>query len=126
METSVFIAKLFAVAYVVVGLGVLFNPGHYKKVFDDMMKSSSFIYLGGVMALIAGFLILNVHNVWVKDWTVVITVFGWLALVKGVLLLVVPQPLLKFSQVLLKKLWIVGIGALAMGVVFGYFGFYGS
>lgn len=124
METSVFIAKIVAVYYVAVGLGVLLNASFYRKAFNDMLKNSAFIFLGGIMALVIGFLIVNFHNVWVKDWTVLITILGWLALLKGLLMFLIPKPFLSFSKVFIKNLWFVVIFALALGGVLGYFGFF--
>lgn len=124
METSILIAKMFAVAYVVIGLGMLLNYGYFKKMFNEMMKSAGFLYLGGIMALLAGFLIVNFHNVWVWDWTVIITVLGWLALLKGVLLLLAPKVMVAFTRLFTNVLWIAAVFALVLGGVLGYFGFF--
>ncbi len=124
METSILIAKMVAVFYVAVGLGILFNHVYFKKMINEMMKSAGFFYLGGIMALLAGFLIVNFHNVWVWDWTVIITVLGWLALLKGILLLLAPQVLVVFARLFTNILWVAGVFALVMGGVLGYFGFF--
>ncbi len=124
METSVFIAKLFAVAYLGVGLGLLVNYDYFKKAFNEMMKSAAFLFYGGVMALLAGFLIVNVHNVWVQDWTVIITVLGWLALLKGALLLLLPKVMVAFTKFFVKFAWLAIVVALVLGGVLGYFGFF--
>ena len=75
METSILVARMFAVVYIVVGIGMVLNAAYFKKVFDGMWKESGMIVLGGMMSLLAGFLLVTYHNLWVKDWTVVITVF---------------------------------------------------
>ncbi len=123
METSILVAKILGIAYISIGLGVLFSPGHYKKLFSDFDKNPTFVYLGGIMALLAGFLIVNFHNIWIKDWVVVITVVGWLALVKGVLLLIAPKVILGMSKPLLKNLKLIGLFALVLGLLVSYLGF---
>lgn len=123
MELSIFIAKIFAVAYLFIGLGMLMSPGHYKKMMDEIMKNASVLYLGGIMAVLAGFLIVNAHNVW-EGWPTIITVFGWLALLKGFMLLAFPDAFVSWGK-LFKKMNMAGIGVfvLALGLLFGYFGF---
>lgn len=124
METSILVAKILGLCYVVLGLGILINGAYYKKVFNKFMDDSSFLFIGGVMSLVLGFLILNVHNVWVKDWTVLVTIIGWIALVKGIVLLVAPKFLVDFSRSILKHTTVIGVGVLIMGGIFGYLGFF--
>ena len=125
METSIFIAKLFGVVYLVIGFGVLINGKFYKKMFDSFLKELGTIYLGGFMALIAGLVILLTHNVW-EGWPILITVFGWLALLKGVWILVFPGSMVKVAEGMFKKMSMSWIGAFAMvmGGIFCYFGFF--
>ncbi|MCK5611529.1 hypothetical protein KAR91_57190 [Candidatus Pacearchaeota archaeon] len=123
MATSIFIAKLFAVVYLFIGLGMLMSSKHYKNMLLEMMKDSSMFYFGGILATIAGFLIVNAHNVW-TGWPILISVIGWLALLKGFMLLVFPEHF-KFWGKLFKK-WnmsTLGVFVIAMGFLFGYFGF---
>ncbi len=123
METSILVARMFAVVYIVVGIGMVLNAAYFKKVFDGMWKESGMIVLGGMMSLLAGFLLVTYHNLWVKDWTVVITVFGWLALLKGILIFLFPKPFAAFSKLFLKNIQLFGVFALVLGLFFGYFGY---
>jgi hypothetical protein len=45
----------------------------------------------GVLALLAGVAVVNAHNTWVPDWRVIVTVLGWLLVVRGVMNLVFPE-----------------------------------
>jgi hypothetical protein len=42
-----------------------------------MLHAGILFYLCGLLSLLAGLVILNLHNKWV-DWRVIITVLGWL------------------------------------------------
>ena len=126
METSIFIAKLLAVVYLAIGFGILLNQSYYRKGLDEMVSNAGIMYLGGFMALVIGFLMVTYHNIWVKSWIVLITILGWFALLKGLLLLILPKTMTRFSMSLFKKknfLLIDGIIALILGFIFGYFGF---
>jgi hypothetical protein len=41
------------------------------------------VYLSGVMLFVAGLAIVRAHNIWVKNWTVLVTLCGWSFLVLG-------------------------------------------
>jgi hypothetical protein len=43
------------------------------------------VYLSGVLWFVAGLAIVRAHNVWVRNWTVLVTLTGWFALVLGLL-----------------------------------------
>jgi hypothetical protein len=42
------------------------------------------VYLSGVLMFVAGLAIVRTHNRWRLDWTVLVTLSGWLALALGV------------------------------------------
>lgn len=125
MDLSIFVAQILALAYLSIGLGLLFNRKYYVKAFPEMMKNHSVFYLGGVMALIIGYLLVTYHNFWVKDWTVIITILGWGALIKGITLLAFPEQMMKFSKhmVTKKNIGVITTFVLTLGLIFGYFGF---
>ncbi|MBT4916851.1 hypothetical protein HN709_04955 [Candidatus Peregrinibacteria bacterium] len=124
METSILVAQILGLVYVVLGLGMLLNGAYYKKTFDELLKSPSFMFFGGIMSLILGFLIVRVHNFWVMDWTVIVTIIGWGALLKGFMIFLAPKALISFSKPILKNVQLIGFFAFVLGLVMGYFGFF--
>ena len=125
MEFSIFIARVAAVIYLSIGIGLFIDGDYYKKSFDKMLGDPGTMYLGGFIALIIGFLIVSLHNHWVKDWRVLVTLIGWIGLIKGVALLAVPGPMLDFSRKLIKgmNMNFIAVFAITFGAVLGYFGF---
>jgi len=124
MDLSILIAKLFSVVYAAMGLGMLINMKFYKKLFNDMYKTTTFIFAWGIFATTVGLFIVLNHNIWVADWTVIITVIGWIALFKGLSMLIFPN-ILKISEKMFKGtgfLYAIGVFALIFGCVLGYFG----
>lgn len=47
------------------------------------MQIPPVVYLSGVLMFVGGFAIVRAHNVWTRDWTVLVTVVGWFGLVLG-------------------------------------------
>jgi hypothetical protein len=41
------------------------------------------VYLSGVLMFVAGLAIVRAHNRWARDWTVLVTLSGWLGVVLG-------------------------------------------
>ena len=103
MTTSLFLAKLLGLYFLIIAAGVLLNFKTYRKVMEDLLKNSAFCYLAGVFALFFGLLIILFHNVWTADWRVIVTLMGWLGLVKGVWLTVFPNSVAKVITAHLKN-----------------------
>ena len=120
-ELSIAIAQLLAIIYIGAGLAGLINKTNYKKIMDGIFKQSALVYLSGMFALLIGGLLVIFHNMWVADWPVIITVIGWIGMLKGFILLAWPNHLKKMSSPLLsmKALpWFM----LVLGLVFAYLG----
>ena len=83
MATSVFIARLAGPVFLALGLGLLVNPGCYREITGEVLRSKALILYAGLLALPAGLAIVLTHNVWVADWRVVITLLGWLMIASG-------------------------------------------
>lgn len=98
MENSVFIAKIIGPFFIIVALGLLLNLKHYLRMMEEFCKSSTLLYLGGFNAFIFGILIVLFHNVWQLQWPVIITILGWIGLIKGVALLVFPDAMARLSS----------------------------
>jgi hypothetical protein len=103
METSIFLAKLLGAYLVIIGVGILCNMKYYLNMMEDMMggfaKNPIVIYMGAIMSLFFGLLIVLFHNVWVWNWPVIITIFGWMGLIKGIWLIFFPKSVSKMMNV---------------------------
>jgi uncharacterized protein YjeT (DUF2065 family) len=96
--TDAQIFQILGITYLAVGIGIIINPDFYKKLLKDFTENPPAIYLGGLVALAIGFLLVSFHNNWVRDWSVIITILGWAALIKGLFLLVLPKLSIKTSN----------------------------
>jgi len=83
--------QLFGLAYLSIGVGALLDIKNWQRVFEDFTKNRPLLLIGGVGSLVVGFLLVTFHNTWAWQWPVIITIIGWLALLKGILLLALPQ-----------------------------------
>lgn len=119
MQASAVISQILGLTYIIVGFGLLLNPENYQKVLKGFCESPALSYLGGFLALVFGLTILVFHHTWSADWTVIITLVGWLALIKGSLLVAYPSAVLQLSLRILARparLRIWSIGPIALGL----------
>ncbi len=52
-----------------------------------MLKNEDGLFIGGIIGLLFGAFVVSVHNIWVMDWPVIITILGWRSWIKGVALM---------------------------------------
>ncbi|MBN1269724.1 MAG: hypothetical protein JXB04_09065 [Kiritimatiellae bacterium] len=124
MSASILIGRLLAVVYLFAGLGFLVRPAYYRKMLENMLTNYAMLYLSGIMATVIGALIVMYHNTWSASWTVIITIIGWLALIKGASLVILPDLALKKYEKMLKNeklIPVYGIIALVFAAVLGWF-----
>jgi len=120
------IFQVFSIVYIAVGVGILINADFYKRLFADFIEHASVMYLGGAMALAIGYLILAFHNTWTMDLSVIITIIGWLALIKGIATMVQPKLVIALARAMTGSdglLKIVGIAVVIIGLAFSFLGF---
>ncbi len=91
MDNAILIAKVLGPIYLIVGLGMLLHKQHMRSLFDEVSKSPALAYLGGVLALVIGTIIVRVHNDWSLGWPLLITLIGWGAVAKGASRILAPE-----------------------------------
>jgi hypothetical protein len=126
MERSHFLAKLIGPVCIAAGLGMLFNGAIYRAMFERALHDYMLIYLSGVIALTIGLAIVILHNEWKWRWPLLITVFGWLALIGGVVRIIAPQAVETLGLTVLSHpdfFIIDGVIAVLLGVLLSYFGY---
>lgn len=123
-DTQIF--QVFSIAYIAVGIGMLMNSDVYKKMFGDFIEKTSALYFGGIMALVVGYFIVAFHNIWIKDFSVIITIIGWIALTKGLLILVWPKLMIAITKAMTqneKTLKVEALIVIIIGLAFSFLGF---
>ena len=84
MDTSIFLAKVIGLVSVISTTAVLIRYKESLALEEEAMKNPAATYLSGFAILILGVLLVVSHSVWTSDWRVVITIMGWLVLLKGI------------------------------------------
>jgi len=127
MKTSIFIARIFGLCYLIIGAGFMFNRKAFQRIMEDFSKNAALLFFAGLFALVIGVVIILTHNVWVANWTVMITIIGWAGLIKGIWMIVFPNTVYKFMQAYQKNenlLTVHSVIVLIFGAVLTFFGFF--
>jgi hypothetical protein len=126
MQTSIFLARLLGPLLLLTGAGIVLNPKSFRTIAGEVVRSVTLVYLFGFMDLAAGLAIVLTHNVWVANWRVLITLIGWLLLIRGAVRIVAPEIVMGYAaKVIRNKQVIPSAGAVVgvLGLVLCYFGY---
>ncbi len=127
MQRSIYLAKLIGPVSVAVGVGMLLNSAIFRILAEQFLSSFALIYLAGLLTLTVGIALVLAHNVWVGDWRLIITLFGWLSVIGGTFRIVAPNLVVKVGDAVISQrgaLFIFsGFAMLVLGCVLSYFGY---
>lgn len=126
MNTSILFAKYMGPVMLVAGLSMLVNGKNIDAVFEDFLNSPGLIYLAGVLALLIGLAIVNLHNIWALGWPVIITVFGWICIFAGIFRMGFPTAVKSMGGWMLKNRAFITFSAIfnaALGAFLTYQGY---
>jgi len=91
MQKSLTIARLVGPVLAAIGVGMLSNQATYREMAAQFLGGLPFIYFSGILGLVAGLYILNVHNAWTPDWRSTVTMIGWVLTCVGAFRIIAPQ-----------------------------------
>jgi len=126
VATSVFIAKLLGPVFAAVGLALLLRAEHFRAILSDFLHSPALHYLAGFLGLLSGLALILTHNVWVFDWRLIITLIGWLVLIRAVITIFWPDRIVALGEAMLRYHGALRYAAavnLILGLLLSYFGY---
>lgn len=126
MVLSIFLAKVLGLYLVILGMWLLMRCRNAEAEIQGMMSSSGVLTLGAILGLIFGLLIVVSHNIWHLNWEVIITVIGWMALIKALFILFFMDKAKRFFNWWIqhrKVMMITYIITLLLGLCLLYHGF---
>jgi len=126
MQVSIFLAKLLGPVLVLVAINLFMNPKTFRTMASEIVKSVTLVYLFGIMDFTAGLAIVLVHNKWTLHWYVLITLLGWLLLLRGIARTVATEKVMSYAAKLAARRDLYAVAAAVTGVIgliLCYFGF---
>lgn len=114
MDISIFFARLWGSFYIVFGL-LFIITGQLGKTIE-MTDDKSFVISTGYISFLMGLVTVILHNIWMPDWRVVITILAWSTLIKGIQKIGFPEFIHKQAQKFKKRQWLSAAFMIFLGV----------
>lgn len=121
MDASLVLAEIFGGLFVFTGLSAL-NRRYLISVIEEMSRNKALVWLTGFVTFGIGLASLSVYSAWPDNWRVIITLIGWLMLIKGAYIALAPDTSMRFYRKMISEtlLSVVGVVAIIIGLVLFY------
>ncbi len=96
MDISSFFGQLYGLFYIL--FACLFIITRQLGRTIDMSNDRAFVIATGYTTFFLGLVTVILHNIWVTDLRVVITILGWSTLIKGIRKIGFPESINKHAQ----------------------------
>ena len=120
------LARIYGVVAFTAALAALLSPKRMSLIIADFETAPALVFMAALFALILGLVMVMIHNLWTDIAAILVSLFGWVVLIKGILLLAAPEGVLRFATASASsperiRLW--GIAALVLAAIFLIIGF---
>lgn len=88
---TLIIERIIASFLIITGLSYWFQSLVWKDLVKELLTKPTALMFWSILFLPWGLIVVFGHNLWVANWTVIITLIGWLITTKCVLYLLVPS-----------------------------------
>lgn len=92
MSTTEFVSLFWAWMALIVSAALFARPAVMRELKRLVVEDRGFAILYGLLSIFLGLATVLVHNVWEWSWHTAITFFAWSALLKGIYVIVYPEP----------------------------------
>jgi hypothetical protein len=88
--TTAFVAGIAGPAFILIGIGFFASRAHYKSVYQNLRNETLAVFMTAVVVLSAGIAIVRAGNTWDTLPDIIVSLLGWLMILKGAVLAVMP------------------------------------
>lgn len=116
MDVSIFLAKFWGWYLIFFFFILSYNPKRTKQILS-FLEDEKFSILVAFIAIVIGLLNILFHNIWDSSATVIVSLIGWIALFKGLMLFAFPSLALKaIDFISLKLIQVIYVLLFLMGL----------
>ena len=124
---SVFLARLFGLGMTIMAIWILVDERDLAAIVQLLVHDRPATFLLSLMCLVSGLSVVLGHQIWSGGIApILVTLVGWLLLLRGLVLLFLPANLLEsLADALVGAGWLYFTGAVALGsgLILSYAGF---
>jgi uncharacterized membrane protein HdeD (DUF308 family) len=123
MMESIFFVKFMGYFMFLTGSALFLSKETRTAMLENMKNNESFLIAMGYITLLIGLPIVILHNVWELSVLGLVTLMGWVTLIKGFVFLAKPS-IVKKKELSEKNLKIRGLIGALIGLGLMYCGYY--
>jgi uncharacterized membrane protein HdeD (DUF308 family) len=124
MDTSLFLAKLLGLYFLIYGILCLWGRQHTAALAREMGASKGLLAVSGEISLLFGLVIVIDHTIWEVSWRGLITLLGYLLILKGIVRFAFPVFVKKCISKMIVWLPLISLILIVLGAYLTYYGFY--
>jgi len=103
MELSIYLARVWGLFSVLVGLGLLLNKKNLTNAIKNLEADRLSVLIAGVLALGIGVAQVIGYEIWTFSYMGLVTLLGWASLIKGVAIIFVPGYMERFAKTIARE-----------------------
>ncbi|MCB1115335.1 MAG: hypothetical protein KDK71_02600 [Chlamydiia bacterium] len=123
MATSSMLASIFGPLLIITSLWSLLYKENVKKVIDSMKKTPALQYFVGVVNVLIGIIFITSFNYWSMNVELLVTLLGWLFLIRGLILMFFPKTVDSMMKSFMKSSVFYSLIGIIWGLVLTWFAF---
>lgn len=126
MENTIFLAQIWGPIMLAIGLGFYTSRAYYIRVYKDLEKETLAVLLFAMFGIAAGIAQIMYHNTWNTLPEILISLFGWGLLLKGLVFAIAPGFVNKSGDYYARTNLIPVAGAvlIILGAYISWFGYF--
>jgi len=124
---TIFLSRLIGLFAIALSLAIILHRKSFVEMASEMVRDPPLLFLVGLITLAIGLAMVLSHNIWSGGvLPIVITLFGWIQLVRGLIFLLAPPDgfTSPFEKMNFEKVAHIAVAITAvLGVYLTYMGF---
>ena len=114
---TIWICKLIGPVILALSIPMIAAPAQLQETSRRFLADSPLVLISGILAMTAGLSIVNTHNVWVFDWPLIVTLFGWALVLSGASRIVAPRVVDRVGGAMMDRPTMTRIAGAVWGVL---------
>jgi hypothetical protein len=115
MQSAMWLASIFGPFLMILGIWMLFYHANMMKVITSIKGTPGVMYVLGMWNLLIGLTILSQFNMWMWGLSLLVTILGWVMLIRGLMYYFMPHYILSKKMTTGNCLKVKGIVLLIWG-----------
>lgn len=95
---SFMVAQVLGLYMLITAIILLSRANYYKELIQQLEYNNVAIWISASISLMLGIFLVIIHNIWVLEPRLLVTIICWIILIKSVLWLAIPEKMLELTK----------------------------